>query len=168
MEDCGEHLFHKGITKRLLAAHNVQTNEDKSQTRTKQSRYFNLFVLKEAHHNPCKGKKVHEHIEIVVFQCHQHTRHGRTDIGTHNDGSGLHQGHYPCVYQTDHHDRGGGRALNNSGYTRTDANSRETIIADFFQKTLHACTGALFQGIAHVIHTHDEYTYACQQPNQAL
>ena len=46
-------------------------------------------------------------------------RDGRADVGAHDDVDGLTQRHQARVDKADHHDRGGGRALNDGRDAKT-------------------------------------------------
>ena len=152
----------------MIETDTLRDLRNKFNTLKKTAEDLDLFVFEEAHHHARKGEKVHEHIEVVVFKSHEHACHGRTDVRTHDDGGCLHQGHNPRVYKTDHHDRGGRRALDDRCYARTDTNAREAVVADLFEQAFHSASRAFFKRIAHKIHADDKDADAREQPNQAL
>ena len=46
--------------------------------------------------------------------------------------------------------------------------SRETVVADFFEKLFHTAARTFFKGVAHEIHTDDKHTHTGKKPDEAL
>ena len=167
-ENAGKQLFYKDTAKGFGAAHNVKTHEDKTQTAAKATGDLHLFLFHKAHHHARKSKEVHSHIEKVIFQCHQDTCDSRTNICAHNNGHSLHQGHNTGIHKTNNHYRGGRGALNDCRYCRADTYTGNAVSANSAQQLFHTGAGALFQRLAHKVHTDNKNTNAGQQPDHTL
>ena len=90
---------------------------------------------------------------------------GGTDIGTHDDTHGLPQQHGAGIDEAHDHDGGGGGGLNDGGYDKSQKQSLEAVGGQIPQNGLELATRALFQRVAHDIHTVEEQrqtAYQCQ------
>ena len=91
------------------STHNFYTFKKQSERENNHTDIFNFFFFADKIQ---KKTNKNNRINIIAdLKCHQLGRHGRTDIGTENNGNGLRKTHQASTDKSDHHDSGGGTAL---------------------------------------------------------
>ena len=112
-------------------------------------------VKQDAHRRqdrPQKSRLEQRQQKVVggdIPQAQQLRRHGGADIGAHDDAHRLTELHDPGVDKADTHNRGGRRALDQSGDHRTQQNAFEDIAGQPLQNIFQTAAGELLQAVRH-------------------
>ena len=111
MGNLSHHVYKKRTAGKWFhnTTHNFNSFKKQPERENNHTDIFNFFFFADKIQ---KKTDKNNRINIIAdLKCHQLGRHGRTDIGTENNGNGLRKTHQTCTDKSDHHDGRGGAAL---------------------------------------------------------
>ena len=94
--------------------------------------------------------------QLAYVQGDEQAGDGGTDVGAHDDPDRLIEGHHARVDKANHHDRGSGGRLNNSGDGRAYQHAQKAVGSQSLQNHFHTAAGCGLQAGAHHLHAVQE------------
>ena len=142
-------------------AHHFHSNEKDAQSGNDLSIMMNGLLFDENHQrhaNKCEQRRQCPHIQSNQLSCNR-----SSDIRSHDDPYRLLQGHHSGIYETNHHDRGGGGRLNDRCNHGAHSHSQETVRRQSLQYAFHFIARRGLQTGAHHLHSMQKESKAPQQ-----
>ena len=135
-------------------AHHIHTDEQHAQAGQNLTDVLQLGLFHKDHQG--HAHKGEQGSQLAYVQGDEQAGDRSTDVGAHDDPDRLIEGHHARVDKANHHDRGGGRRLNDGGDGRTHQHAQKAVGSQSFQNHFHTASGCGLQAGAHHLHAVQE------------